>query len=332
MKVFITGTMRAGTTLTAQILNQHPDLRVTYDSVHFMRFAYQKYGKNDLSLDAALQLGAALNQRLETRFRNGFDLAQYGSRVSALPKPSYSAVYDIIMQLYLGHRNWGEKTVLQWRNAADILEMFDDMILVHCVRDPRDVLSSWKKKTIAPGVDYLDAISNCYDSMKHATEHTSKFGKRYYVLKFEDLAREPERAVRALCNALGISFAQSMLDATRYKNKVTQETWQPNTVFNDQIEGISAAPVNRWKEHLEKEDLLLCELVNREYMHHFGYELSGELAHADIRDLWRAFAKIQQSPLALNGLLNVVHRREGVQRNPLDESDPSTWVTDVKSL
>ena len=30
----------------------------------------------------------------------------------------YSDVYDTLMQLY-GNENWGEKTVLEWRNTDD---------------------------------------------------------------------------------------------------------------------------------------------------------------------------------------------------------------------
>lgn len=332
MKVFITGTFRAGTTLVSQVLNQTHELNVTYDSVHFMRYGFQRYGRDGLSREAALALGREFNERLTTRFKRGFDLAAYEQRLAEDGPITYAHAYDAMMQLYVGHRNWGEKTVLQWRNAADILGMFDDMVIVHCIRDPRDVVSSWQKETIAPGVDYLDALANTYDSMKVALENQERFGKCYFILKYEELIAAPDETVRRMFDAVGLAFTPQALDTDRYKNKVTQERWEPNTAFGDAIEGISSRPLGRWRDHLCLEDLILCELVNRRLMEKFGYELSGTLDELEFADVYRAITRLQQSPLAYGGVLNVVHFQEGVQRNPLSEFDPTSWELDVAKM
>ena len=41
--IFITGVWRSGTTLISRIINNHPNLDITYDTVHFLRFSYNKY-------------------------------------------------------------------------------------------------------------------------------------------------------------------------------------------------------------------------------------------------------------------------------------------------
>ena len=41
--IFITGVWRSGTTLISRIFNNHPELDITYDSVHFMRFSFNHY-------------------------------------------------------------------------------------------------------------------------------------------------------------------------------------------------------------------------------------------------------------------------------------------------
>ncbi len=332
MKLFITGTFRSGTTLASHILNQHPDLNITYDSVHFMRFAYLKFGTNQISFENAMRLAETLSNRLIKRFGKGIDLNEYKNRINQFPYLNYSALYDTFMQLYTGGKNWGEKTVLQWRNAENILEMFEDIYIVHCLRDPRDVLSSWKKETIAPGVDYLDAIGNCYDAMKFAQINKEKFNNRYILLKYEDLVEEPEKVTQDICKKLEIKFSPNMLNVNHFKNKVTQELWEPNTAFQDNIEGISKSPIGRWKKHLEKEDLILCELTLRSLMKNFGYSLSGITNDLQINEIYKAFSKLQNSPLAFNGILNIIQNREGVQRNPLNDSDPSTWETDLSKL
>ncbi len=332
MKIFITGTFRSGTTLATHILNQNSKMSVTYDSVHFMRFAYMKFGKNEIVREGALKLLDSMNKRMVTRFGRGVDEEEFKAGVAEMPRITYAGLYDLFMRLYVGNTNWGEKTVLQWRNAADILEMFDDIHIVHCLRDPRDILSSWKNETIAPGVDYLDAIANCYDAMKHAKLNEKRFPGRYHNLKYEDLVLEPEKISRSLCEGLGLEFEASMLDVDQFKNKVTDEKWEPNTAFGDKIEGISKSPIQRWVKHLPEEDLVLCELVNGELMTHFGYTLSGKLDNLGIREVFAPLSKAQQSALVWNGILNIIQNDEGVQRNPLNDQDPSTWEVDTVKL
>ncbi|OVE80401.1 hypothetical protein BVY02_00225 [bacterium J17] len=330
MKIFVTGTFRSGSTLLCHMLNGSSQLSITYDSVHFMRFAYQKYGKNKLCKTSALQLGNDMNQRLSERFNKGFSVDSYREQVEGLANISYSDLYDIIMRLYVDNENWGEKTVLEWRSAEDILELFDDMTMIHIIRDPRDVLASWKKETIAPGVDYLDALGNCFDSMLWAKRNKTRFGDRYLVLRYEDLVAKPHEELEKICTAIGVPCEDQMFDVASFKNKVTQERWSPNTAFEDSIDGISNAPVGRWKNRLENRELLLCEMVNRKPMKQFGYNLSG--IFPDIKLAHSAFQLLKQSPLAEQGILNIVHFGEGVQRNPVNQFDPSTWETSPEKM
>ena len=83
-------------------------------------------------------------------------------------------------------------------------------------------------------------------------------------------------------------------------------------------------------EHLEREDLYLCELVNKVPMRELGYPLSGE--EFSLEETVKAWSKLSQSPLAMSGVLQVAHGQKGVQRNPLDEFSSATWDTDVKRL
>jgi len=297
-----------------------------------MRFVFQRFGRNRLELKNAIDIGEQTNSRLLRRFNKGFDLNEYHKRIRSEPKLSYGIVYDILMTLYCGTSNWGEKTVLQWRNIEFLIKMFDDMIFIHCIRDPRDVLSSWKKETIAPGLDYLDAIANCYDSMRYALINNDRFKNRYFILKFEDLVQRPFESVKKLCQENGLSFHDNMINDSLFKNKVSGERWHPNTAFDDGIVGISTKPVGRWKEHLSNEALLLCELVNGVHFEAFNYKRSMVVSKATIKDFYLAWIKLQQSPLAFEGILKVIHSGYGVQRYPLDPFDPSTWERDINKL
>lgn len=325
MKVFVTGTYRSGTTILAYMINA-AGIPLKEETVNFMRFCYGRYGHDRISKEKAIELGKDLANRLKQRFKLEFDFEQYKKIVLEYDKNiSYAYLYGTIMKLFEGTEDWGEKTVLEWRNADKILEMFEDMKIIHIIRDPRDVLASWKKVTIAPGKDYLDCIANCFDSMLYALENRKKFGDRYLVVKYEDLVQDAKTEMKKLCEILEIPFQNHILDVASYKSKLEDKKWDPNVQsgFDDNIEGISTIPIGRWETYLLEEDIYLCELVNGELMEEFGYELSDR--KWNIRHFFKVLENIHQSPLTYNGLTSIAHYNQGVQRYALDPLDSSTW-------
>ena len=147
MKVFLTGTFRSGTTLLAYMINA-AGIPLKEETVNFMRFCYGRYGYEKITCQNAIRLGKDVNARLKKRFNLTFDIREYERLASARRESlDYAFLYGTIMRLFEGSDSWGEKTVLEWQNAGKILEMFDDMKIVHILRDPRDVLASWKKVT-----------------------------------------------------------------------------------------------------------------------------------------------------------------------------------------
>lgn len=328
MKIFVTGTFRTGSTLLAYMINA-AGVPLKEETVNFMRFCYRRYGQDRVLAPDALRLGRDVNARLARRFSLGFDQEAYDRAIAAAGQEefSYAFLYGLVMRLFEGGEDWGEKTVLEWRNAEAILDFFPDMKIAHIIRDPRDVLASWKKVTIAPGSDYLDCIANCYDSMLHALRNQERFKERYHVTVFERLVADPEAEARDLCAFMERPFIPQMLAVDSFKSKLDQgKAWDPNvqTEFGDRIEGVSRKPLGRWRQHLSREDVFLCELVNNELMKKFGYEPSG--IEWDIHDFFAAWDKITHSPLTLNGLTSVRHFREGVMRYALNPLDASTWA------
>ena len=325
MKVFITGVFRSGTSLTVHTLNVNKDINITDETVHFMRFCYMRYGKEELRLINAIQMAEDIDERLRKRKMKGLDVDKFKEVINKnKDNLTYPLLYDEIMKIYLGKENWGEKTNLKWRATKSVLDMFDDIYIIHVIRDPRDVLVSWKGYTIAPGNDYLDGISNLYDSMKTALENQKAFPERYYVLKYEDLVSDSEKEVKKLCDFLGLTFDEKMLDTKNFRSK-KGGIWDPNkhTKFSDKLEKISAKPVGRWKEKLSKEDLLLTEFVIMDLMKEFGYEPSNTKWSA--MDVRNAFANLLKSSLATEGIMDILKNKGGKERAPLDPLDSSIW-------
>lgn len=327
--ILITGTFRSGTTLVSQVLNSHSKLAITYDSVNFLRFSYQKYDPitNPSNFRKLL---VEIEQRITKRWGLAFDINKVLNNCSK-GGITYATIYDALMnELLLSDQSaihWGEKTTLVWTKIPDFLEMFPMGVTIHVIRDPRAVLASWKNMTNAPGNDYLDAIFNCLDSMNKALQFQDKYNKSQHVIvKYEDLALEPEKTVKELCLGLNIEFEPQMLDTQQFKNK-KGEVWSGNSIFESKINGFSSSSINKWKTQLQDWELLITQFCLEEVMNSFSYELVDQLRKPELID--RAIFEIEKSNLAANGIIQNFFHKRGVERFPSDPLKSNKWQDEL---
>ena len=92
------------------------------------------------------------------------------------------------------------------------------------------------------------------------------------MLRYEDLVSNPDAELRQLCHFLRISDDPSLRRPVR-----GGKPWAGNSMFEDQFSTISAAPVGRWKEALQPEEVAALELVAGPVMRRIGYTLTGQV-------------------------------------------------------
>lgn len=323
--VFITGAWRSGTTLISRILDNHPDFDVTYDSVHYLRFAFGKYAPiNDK--DNVEKLVFDISERLQKRY--GLRLS-VGETLKCINKNyTHSVIYDSIMNNLLlkssQKKIWGEKTNLAWTKIPNFLEMYPQGRILHIVRDPRAVLSSWKKFTHAPGSLYLDSILNCYDSMKKAYLYKELYkDKRYALITYERLVSDPVNTVKYICDKFEIEFNTDMLVTSDFKDLVGNK-WQSNSIHDEYMDGISNSATSRWKDHLEAWEIFFTDALIGDMMEFFHYEKSEIETTEDIINT--IVEEIQKSKFVSDGLITFMLTGEGFERYPSDPLNSKNWA------
>jgi len=279
LKIFITGVYRSGTTLLSRILNNHPKLWVTYDSIHFMRFCYGKYNPIQ-SVRNAESLVKDLHVRILRRWDMSFNINTVISNLHDLKTVTYRDCYEFIMRelVLQGKKNavgWGEKTNVCWGQIPNFLSMFpEDGKVLHIVRDPRDVLCSYREHTYERAFAYLDSVFCSLHSLTKAYEYSAMIDKnKYYCLRYEDLLGNPQQEVEKICNFLGVSFELNMLDVTKFTNKKGKR-WGGNSAFVGKSTAISTEPIGRWRKSSNAMEVFLVESINKEYMLKFNYKIS----------------------------------------------------------
>lgn len=123
-------------------------------------------------------------------------------------------IFDAFLRSYAvlrGEEIYGLKTPWNEFHAADILDAFDDAVFVHVIRDPR--------KSALSAI-FVDGGSWFYDPLLHlnrwkrsttlARHNKEKYGARYQVVRYEDLAGDPRTVTAGLMSAIGLSYEEGM--------------------------------------------------------------------------------------------------------------------------
>ena len=314
--IFITGIYRSGTTLISRILDNHPDLNITYDSVHFMRFCVNKFNPINDELNYR-KLVNEVKERVKSRLELNLDTEKIVNEVKNRKKIDYAQIYHIIMSnLLLKDSNtkiWGEKVNLCWRKIPEFLDMFPEGKTIIMVRDPRDVLISYKNMTIEPGLRYLDSIFASLDSLQYIKKFQEKFSSNNFCfIKYEDLVNLQEKTIQELCNFLEIKFDSIMLNGSQFKDKLGK-TWKGDFTSLKTIEKISNKTIGRWKSKISKVELYLVEMVLREQMIDFGYDLAAAPLE---KNEWDELFEILNDDFIKNRYLSWLETGHGHQKYP----------------
>ena len=133
---------------------------------------------------------------------------------SEVPALGFEEMFDAFLRAYARKRGrpiWGLKTPWNEFYASDILDHFDDVVFLHLIRDPRQSALS---------AVYADGGSWFYDPALHvsrwkrsaqlALENKKRFGQRYQVVRYEDLARGPQGVTRGVLPFLGLEYEPGM--------------------------------------------------------------------------------------------------------------------------
>ena len=288
--LFICGHPKAGTSLVRAVFDSHPQLIVyPEETVFFRRYLPQASG---LDQEGQLELAERTlihifrwNRAQPTADQDGFPDRDYSaiayeevrSRMRANAAQDYRYPGDILSAAVLAFgevsgqasnktSRWVEKSPYNEYFAQTIFDWWPEARCIHILRDPRDNYVSYRRKHPDWSPEFF--ASNWNRSTQAGMENQARFGsQRYFILRYEDLARSPEETLQKLSAFLQIEWDAALFSPTR-----AGEQWQGNSMFANQFQGISTLPVARWKEQLSPVEALIIELKTRQLRQAWGYE------------------------------------------------------------
>lgn len=321
--IFLTTPMRSGSSLLSRILSANPEVAMSFDSVNFFRFCHRRY--DPITTPGNVErLVEDMAHRLLNRFEIKLDVSRCLDRIPDDDRSYARTYWAILRTLFPDERKTflGDKEALAWTRIPSFLEMFPDGRAIVIVRDPRDVVNSFKHTTIAPGEDYLIALFDVVDAINHAVRYSQRDPERVHMVRFERMKLEPEPEIRNLCDFIGIEFLPAMLDFDQFVDHAGKK-WDPKESLSFPAETNPLAPVGRWKSMINGDDLFLCEWIAGKQIQMIGQPLAGNSCSQE--DFDRALRKVNSSPLLRAAFRRWCETGEGTEQFPLDPTNPANW-------
>ena len=204
--LFVVGMWRSGTSLLYALLNQHSQIGLMYESdLPLLSSLFLLPRKTSWWLNKVDSWNGALT-------RHQIDGAAIPENISTLP-----GAFGAVAQQYArkkGATVWGCKSPNYYDCMTELADWFPRAKFIVIWRDPADVCRSIVRAAVKspwfarPGMD-LRAILG-YRRMKKEADELVRRGVAIHQLQYDDLVREPEAALTAICEFIGVPFDSRM--------------------------------------------------------------------------------------------------------------------------
>ena len=240
MSILIGGSPSTGSSLLRRVLNRHSKVFCGSETSIFAKEGlYKNWDKNKSKLLAHRTLGLpnagwhhykTIDVEPDYLLSKG-ELSQYINESKSLVEFSqyfYSKVLDENHKLL-----WAEKTPSNAFTLHHFLESFPNAKVVHITRDPLDCIASLVNR----GKTVYDAISVYLLNTAKALELNGNIAA--FLIKYEDLTREPEKTLTQLMQFLDLEYESKMLiPDSDPKGTITMNGWQYNETDSIQSKSV----------------------------------------------------------------------------------------------
>jgi hypothetical protein len=262
--VFIVGAPRSGTTLLRNILNRHPALAVCRET-QFYHYVYaRRRAFGDLS-------NLRNRRRLVEEYLSLQRIQGLGMDVSLLAQrmlheaATYRAMFHCMLEFHAesqGKTRSGEKTPHHALFTETLCEWFPGAVILHLVRDPRDVVASLRGMHWAPD----NVVYNARTWVSHnRAARRSHHRPGYLLVHYEKLVAQPELEVSRICAHLSEDFVPALL--TPDEPAAGHVSWGRRAQ-----EPITQERIGIWRETFTSDEAALIEWVAGEEMITLGYD------------------------------------------------------------
>jgi hypothetical protein len=273
--VFVLGCGRSGTTLLYHMLLSAGNFAVYRTESNVINLLEPRFGNLSVRRNKERLMDAWLDSKL---FQvSGLDANQIRDKVMAECQNGGDFLRIVMgeMARQQGVRRWADCTPEHLLHLPRIKETIPEALIIHIIRDGRDVALSTDKlgylKRAPWDTKPSVMVAGLYwDWMvTRGRKEGSKLGRDYIEVHFEELVGDPRFTLARLSD-----FVEQDLDYDHIQKVGIGSVSEPNTSFAGKNGGAGFNPVGRWKHGLSGEKLIMFEALVGRTLEDLGYSLS----------------------------------------------------------
>jgi hypothetical protein len=191
--------------------------------------------------------------------------------IAERPRSVHTVAWEMLFQAGRTHRAKVvmDKSLDNIYYAEELISLFDDILFLNVVRDPRAQISSINRAIIHDFDVLLNSLTwaRAYDTARALSE---KYPDRVLTVRYEDFLNNQEQVLRTICQFMGIQFLDSMLDVSN--SKEAQRIAALSALWESNSSSPIPANVDKFKKTLTLEEIEIIESAVGDRMAYYGYE------------------------------------------------------------
>ncbi len=200
-----------------------------------------------------------------------FDPEEIFDAVKGEPRSVHRVVWELLFQAGAkrGARVVMDKSLDSVHYAEELMSLFDDILFLNVVRDPRAQVSSMNKAIIHDFDTLLNAMTwvRAYEAGRKLAD---AYPDRVLTIRYEDFVFNQEAVLRKICAFFGIGYLPSMLDVSR--SDEARKIAGLSALWESNASAPIPANVDKFKKSLSAAEITIIETLAGEYMDYYGYE------------------------------------------------------------
>jgi hypothetical protein len=279
--VFVLGCGRSGTTLLYHMLLSAGNFAVYRTESNAINLLEPRFGDLSIRRNKEKLMEAWLGSKLFER--SGLDAPAITAKVMAECRNGGDFLRTIMGEIARQQNveRWADCTPEHLLHLARIKETIPEALIIHIIRDGRDVALStaklgyvrraWWDRT--PSV----MVAGLYWEwmVRKGREEGRRLGADYTEVRFEELISDPHSTLAKLGDFIG-----QELDYDQVLKAGIGSVREPNTSFNDAPKE-AFNPLGRWRTGFTPDDLATFEALVGGTLEELGYELGSDRKRAN---------------------------------------------------
>lgn len=199
-----------------------------------------------------------------------FDPVEVFEAVRHRPRSVHQIVWELLLQAGKAHQAGTvmDKSLDSVHYADEQSRLFDDMLFLHVVRDPRAQIASMNHAVIYD----FDTLLNARTWVRaHTAAHAlmQRHPERVLTVRFEDFLADQEAVLKKICTFLGVEFLPQMLDIAG--SDEAKRLAGRSLFWGSAASAPLAANVVKFRRPLSDDEIRVIETLTGEYMDLYGY-------------------------------------------------------------